>query len=339
MSKILLPTIDYSPQQGGVARYLSAIKKTFPDDIDVLYWKLKLGRREMFREILSFSKDYKQLWTSHVLPIGTMAYFAKRITHVPYVVFLHGMDFDLARRNFWKEVLTKRVLRNAKRVITNSEALAREVEAFAKISHPLVVYPTLADAFLDEGLRYDIAKKSLREGGKVRLLTVSRLVQRKGHEKVLKAIKHLPNVEYWIVGEGNYRARIEMRVKDLGLQDRVRMFGMVSDQELTRIYKEADIFVMPTTRTPLDREGFGIVYLEAQLFGLPVIASNHPGVSEAVVDRVTGYLVDNITDLRASIHRLVEDTDTRRKMGFAGREYVLTGFTRERQCEKLKELF
>lgn len=338
MSKVLLPTVDFPPQQGGVARYLGALKESFPDEIQVVYWNTPLSRWEMFREVISFGRDYSQIWTSHVLPIGTMVYAAKFITKTPYVVFLHGMDFDLARRSRWKCLLTKRILRGARRVVTNSEALAKEVAKFAGITKPLVVYPTIADQFLKEGQSYDPLKKELRDRGRVRLLTVSRLIQRKGHEKILKAIQQLPNVEYWIVGEGPHSRTIRMRIKDLGLEDRVRMIGYVSDDQLLDYYKRSDIFVMPTTRTPFDREGFGIVYLEAQLFGLPVIASDHPGVDEAVENRRGGFLVNDVQSLRAAIKQLVDDPELRRKMGMAGREYVLNHFTREGQTQKLKEL-
>lgn len=338
MSKILLPTVDFPPQQGGVARYLGALKKSFPDEIQVVYWNTPLSRWEMFREVMTFGRDYSQIWTSHILPIGTMAYAAKLITKTPYVVFLHGMDFDLARRSRWKRMLTKRILRGARRVVTNSESLAQEVESFAGIMKPLVVYPTVADQFLRAGEAYDPNKKELHEGGKVGVLTVSRLVQRKGHEKILKAIKKLPNVEYWIIGEGPQSPRIRMRIKDLDLEDRVHMLGQVDDRELLDYYRRADIFVMPTTKTPLDREGFGIVYLEAQLFGLPVIASDHPGVDEAVENHRGGILVNDADSLRSAIRRLVDDPRLRREMGMKGRDYVLSRFTRQKQTEKLREL-
>lgn len=338
MPKILLPTVDYSPKRGGVARYLHAIKQTFPEDVEVLYWSTPIGRLDMLRELVQFGKDYEQIWVSHILPIGTLAYLAKKVTKTPYVIFLHGMDFDLARRNEWKRVLTKKILRGAKTVVTNSQALADEVAKFAGIKTPLVVYPSIADQFLQEALAFDVQKKKLHLEGPVRLLTVSRLVSRKGHTKVLEAIQHLPNVEYWIAGEGAYEKNIRMRAKDLNLQDRVKMLGNVPDDQLAKLYEEADVFVMPTTKTSLDREGFGIVYLEAQLFGVPVIASNHPGVNEAVEDRVSGFLVRDVASLRSSIKKLADDADLRRTMGQAGRDFVLNRFTREKQCEKLRKL-
>jgi phosphatidyl-myo-inositol dimannoside synthase len=337
MSNILLATLDYLPQRGGVARYLGAIKQTFPEKINVLYWNTAISRMEMMRELITVSKGHSAVWVSHVLPVGTMAYFAKFITGIPYTVFLHGMDFDLARRDSWKRFLTRRILKNAQHIVVNSNALAQEVRGFVG-RDSLVVYPSIADSFLHEGREYNPEDKKLREQGKVRIVTVSRLVERKGHVDVLEAIRYLPNVEYLIVGDGGYRNRINMRIKDLNLQHCVQMLGEVNDQELMQLYKSADIFVMPTKKSDLDREGFGIVYLEAQLFGLPVIGSNHEGVDEAVINRSTGFLVRGTQELRDAIKKLADNAQLRRRMGRAGREYVLAGFTRDKQFSKLEKI-
>lgn len=335
---ILLPTVDYPPQQGGVARYLHAIKETFPNNVEVLYWNMPIGRWEMFREILSFSSRYRQIWTSHILPIGTMVLLVSFLKRKPYTIFLHGMDFDLARRNRWKRFISKRILKKAAHVVVNSQALKEEVQAFCGAKSIMVVYPTVADTFLKEAQSFSFQDKHIHENSPVKLLTVSRLVERKGHEHVLMAIKDMENVQYTIVGEGPFSAAIRRRIKDLGLQHRVKMLGAISDEKIIEMYKTHDIFVMPTKKTPLDREGFGIVYLEAQLFYLPVIASNHAGVNEAVMHRKTGILVNDIHELRSALHELASDRDLCHKMGKQGREFVLQNFTREKQFSKLKEI-
>ena len=290
---------------------------------------------QLFQELTSCSGGYESIWVNHILPVGTTAYLSKFVTRKPYVVFLHGMDFDLARRNTWKRFLTRRILKGAKRVVTNSYALAREVQAFVRIQEPIVVHPSVADVFV----RASHATPLVSNQSTITLLTVSRLVERKGHIKVLEAIRDIPNVQYIIVGDGPYYGKIFYRIKDLQLETRVRIIRSASDEELPRIYQSADIFVMPTEKREFDREGFGIVYLEAQLFGLPVIASDHPGIDEAIVDKVTGFLIeeDQLT-LRKAIIRLVNDRKLRERMGSFGRDYVLAGFTREKQFSKLKEL-
>lgn len=334
MSKVLLTTIDFPPNRGGVARYLWALSQELKDDVHVLHWRNNPGRLEMYRDLVQSTKGYQSIWISHVLPVGTLARIAKLITRRPYVIFLHGMDFDLARRDRRRRFLTKFILRGASRVVTNSQALASEVKAFAGINEPLVVYPVVAKQFVDASMQVHAQPNPHA----VTLLTVSRLVERKGHIPVLETIRDMPNVHYTIVGDGPYYRKIFYRIKDLGLETRVRVIRDATDAQLPAIYQSSDIFVMPTHRTALDREGFGIVYLEAQLFGLPVIASNHPGVNEAVLHRQSGLLLNDRSELKNAISALVNDEQARKRMGGVGRDYVLQNFTRDKQFSKLREL-
>ena len=117
--------------------------------------------------------------------------------------------------------------------------------------------------------------------------------------KVLEAMKEMPDVQYTIVGDGPMRSVIEAKIRELGLTDRVTIRTDVTDAELPNVYRNADVFVMPSTKSDSDREGFGIVYIEAALFGVPSIAVRQPGVDEAIVDGVTGWLIDdNLASLR-----------------------------------------
>lgn len=364
MSKILLPTIDYPPARGGVARYIGAITETYPDQVRLLKLK-KVKLDNLVLRLILQAKTYEVIWTHHVLPIGTAAYLAKRFTGKPYVVFLHGLDFDLARRNSWKRWLAKLVLGGAARIVTNSQALATEVRAFIEAERePLVVYPTLEDQFIEaakppRGTREKVnlqklaelamgvsraatpmfvANKSKAANTPLRLLTVARLVERKGHLKVLEAMAKLPQSTYHIVGDGPMLNEINLKIKELGLRDRVTISRYISDEELPDVYRHADVFVMPTLKTATDREGFGIVYLEAQLFGLPVIACRHPGVDEAVRDGEGGLLIgDSVDDVVRAIERL-QNPGVRLKFGARGKAWVEHTFTREQQMYRLREL-
>lgn len=366
MLKILLPTIDYPPARGGVARYIGAIVKTYPDQVTLLplkKWQWKKGGNLLL--LLAWkTRSYDAIWIHHVLPVGTAAMILKKLTKKPYVVFLHGLDFDLARRNAWKRALLKRVLSHADRIVTNSQALATEVREFVELSRePLVVYPTLEDQFIEAAKlpRQPAGKVNLQKLGELalgisrsatpmfasmkngndkslRLLTVARLVERKGHLKVLEAMAQIPETSYHIVGDGPMRSMIERKIIELKLGERVTLSTDVTDEQLPEVYREADVFTMPSTKSEHDREGFGIVYLEAQLFGLPVIATKHPGVDEAVLDGEGGLLIGDSTDeLVAAIERL-KDQAVRSKFGARGRDWVLREFNRVQQMYKLREL-
>jgi len=332
--KILLPSFETPGEHGGIARYIHSITETITD-VSVFKVEAGMGRREIAQAVQKAATEYEELWIHHVLPLGTIA----RLLGKPYVVFLHGMDFDLARRTIWKRILTRKILRDARKVVVNSEALAKEVKEFAGVD-PEVVYPCVSEEMVERSRRGRVIRPTDSRAGEktspLRLLIVSRLVERKGHLRVLEAIKDMQDIEYVIIGEGPFRSSIEQKIKELNLEGGVSMLGSISDEDLAEEYRKADIFVMPTLKNDHDREGFGIVYLEAGLFELPVIASDVPGVSEAVVHGKTGILVKK--DVHGAIKRLVEDADLRRKLGKEGCIRTLKLFVREVQMEKLKEL-
>ncbi|MFZ2682169.1 MAG: glycosyltransferase family 4 protein [Patescibacteria group bacterium] len=362
MPKVLLPSSDYPPARGGVARYIQAILQTYPEQVTLLPLK-RLKLDNLVLTLLFKAKDYEAIWTHHVLPVGTAVWILNKLTGKPYVIFLHGLDFDLARRNPWKQALTRRVLVSASRVVTNSQALATEVRDFVELKRePLVIYPTLEDKFIAASKhKATTGKVNLQKLGELalgvarastpmfvsdpsksqttlRLLTVGRLVERKGHLKVLRALAAFPAATYQIVGDGPMREQIEAEIETLNLQDRVVLNTNVTDDELPDIYRAADIFVMPTSKTETDREGFGIVYLEAQLFGLPVIATKQPGVDEAVKDGEGGLLIgDTPAELETAIRRLL-DAAVRSKFKHRARVWAEREFSRDQQMYKLREL-
>ncbi len=326
MERFLLPTPDYPPKRGGVARYLSALVSTFPKSIQPLIWKSFPSYREMLHEFWSRRKDFDVLLTSHVLPIGTAALVFRLISGKPYDAILHGLDFDAARSISRKRFVMRIVLFFARRVFANSQSLADEVSAFAHRSC-LVMYPCVTDEFVEAA---DVLVR-VPNPESIRLLTVGRLVSRKGHLKVLETMKAIPNSTYTIVGDGPMKKEILDAIKAFDLESRVTVLHHVSDGKLPEVYATHDIFLMPSTKTANDREGFGIVAIEAALFGLPVIATNQPGVDEAVIQGRTGILIDDtIADLTKAITDLADDESLRHRLGRNGRERVIGEFTREK---------
>lgn len=331
MAKVLLPTIEPPGAIGGLARYLEAIKQTFPCEVRLVNVAPSYG--EIFwRVFWQPGQEIIITWINHLLPVGTVAWLWRYFSQKPYVIFLHGLDFDLARRNGWKRWLSKQILRGAKHVVTNTQALAEEVSLFVPgAKTPLVVYPVVSDALVTAA--QSTPKKNSEQ---LTLLTVARLVSRKGHIKVLDALRQVENVNYLIVGDGPERAAIEQAITERRLQERVQLIRHADDNQLVELYRSADIFVLPTSKTLTDREGFGIVYLEAQLFGLPVIATRHPGVDEAIKDGETGLLIEDTPQaLVDALRRLINDTSLRQRLGKTGPQWVTENFTRQQQMQKL----
>lgn len=155
--------------------------------------------------------------------------------------------------------------------------------------------------------RYNLVDKKV-------FVTVGRLVSRKGFDHVLRAlpdvIEKRSDVHYLIVGTGPLRKELESMILELGLQEHVTFAGKVADNELVAHYKVADAFIMPNRTMPDgDTEGFGLVFLEANGCGVPVIGGRAGGAQEAVISGVNGISVDghNLKEISDAMLKIVED--------------------------------
>ena len=161
-------------------------------------------------------------------------------------------------------------------------------------------------------------------------LCLSRLVQRKGQDVLIEAwpavLRAVPEAHLLIAGSGPLEPALRRRVTKLGLNSSVTFTGDVASADLPAFHAAADVFVMPcrTRLLGLDVEGLGIVYLEAQAAGTPVIAGRSGGAPEAVLDGETGLVVDgrDIGEVGAAVKKLLADPQRRAVMGQAGRSFV-----------------
>jgi phosphatidylinositol alpha-1,6-mannosyltransferase len=163
------------------------------------------------------------------------------------------------------------------------------------------------------------------------VLTVGRLHPRKGQLCTLRALQALPpalaaRTEYWIAGSTS-QPRYERELRAAAAANpglAVRFLGDLPDEELDRVYAQADVFALTSIDHGHSLEGFGLVYLEASAHGLPVVAHRVGGVAEAVADGETGLLVppDQPAALTEAFRRLLEDGALRRRLGDAGRAWA-----------------
>ncbi len=188
-------------------------------------------------------------------------------------------------------------------------------------------------------------KTELELHGKKVLLSVGRLVPRKGFDKVIESlsevIKKVPNLQYLIVGNGQYKDDLEKLALNLKVLDHLTICEDIPDTNLPSYYDLADVFIMPARQIDVcDVEGFGIVYLEANSFGKPVIAGKSGGASEAVIDGQTGLLVDpaNVSDIAKAITQLMTNQEYAMKLGENGKARVMNEFQWLLQVEKLKNI-
>jgi glycosyltransferase involved in cell wall biosynthesis len=183
------------------------------------------------------------------------------------------------------------------------------------------------------------ARRPQRNAAEVRVLCVARLVEHKGQAILLRALARLRDdglpLRATIAGEGPERERLQRLAAELGLEGLVELVGAVSQEELAGLYREADIFCLPTLS-----EAVGVVNMEAMATGLPVVSSNLMGVPELIGDGRTGILVTPGRDgeLAEALRRLAEDPSLRQRLGEAGRSKVAERFDSGREAARLRVL-
>jgi len=163
------------------------------------------------------------------------------------------------------------------------------------------------------------------------IISVGRLVHRKGQDKLIEAmpiiLRRIPNAHLLIVGEGPYRPNLEKLVKNLSLSEHITFVGRIMYEKLPSFLSAADIFAMPSRSRffGLEVEGLGIVYLEASACGIPVVAGNSGGAPDAVLEGVTGMCVDgtDVDQVAQAIVDICADAKRASNMGSAGRNWIV----------------
>ncbi|WP_188750953.1 glycosyltransferase [Marinobacterium zhoushanense] len=222
-----------------------------------------------------------------------------------FLVVLHGNE--LLNLGWLSVKIIKYIAKNKRfKFVANSKAIAAIFEDLSGHKVDFIQYPF--GEF--EGRGYQDINR-----GDLKLVTVSRLVPRKNVENVIRALALLKkdgvNFSYDIIGEGPCFHSIMKLVKSNGLDKNVYLHGFVDDTTKNSILNGSDYFILPSLfdSEAGSIEGFGIVYLEANYFGLPVLSGNTGGITEAVVDGVTGLHCDG--SVQHILEKLKELFDTK----------------------------
>ena len=268
------------------------------------------------------------------LPEGLIGLLSSRWLRLPLWCYVHGEELTLAHTSRELRWLTGLVLKRADRIIANSHNTRHVLaEKWGSVARNVSVLPPAVDTSRFAPASADVdARRRLGWSGRKVVLTVGALQKRKGQDMMIRALPEIraacPDVLYAIAGEGWERSYLESLVSEHAVQDAVQFLGTPTDAELVALYQQCDIFALPNRQIGWDFEGFGIVLLEAQACGKPVITGTSGGTGEAMDPSRSGLRVDCTAPgpLADACIQLLQSATRRNELGAAARAWVVERF-------------
>lgn len=349
MSSVLVVTNDFPPTIGGIQSYVrDFVSLLDPDcthvltstqdarearvhDAEAPYTVHRLPQRVLLptpsvaRAMTRIIRAYKidVVWFGAAAPLGLLAPCARRAGAYKIVVSTHGHEVG------WTRIP---VARQAVRKVSRDADIVTYISEYTRSQLAPALNPDTTYVHMPSGV--DVHRftpgKGIAHPGELWVVCVSRLVRRKGQDWLIESLRVLAQrypVRLVIVGEGPDADRL----MDLAEGLPVTFTGRVSGAEMVEYIRAADVFAMParTRLGGLDVEGLGIVYLEAQACGVPVVAGASGGAPETVTSE-TGFIANSPSELTEHVELLLADPELRARMGAAGREYVERNWSWER---------
>jgi colanic acid/amylovoran biosynthesis glycosyltransferase len=270
-------------------------------------------------------------------PVGESFRFTAELWDAPYIVSFHGYDFCTVPRREGPHCYD-RLFQTAELVTVNSNYTWHRLSQLGCPEAKLRKLPM----GVDPG---DWNFSERRPGSVIRLITVARLVEIKGHEYCLRALAEArsrhPELRYDIVGDGGERKRLEALTRELGLQDVVTFHGTLAGPALKSLLDTAHVFLLCSVNVSGDQEGQGLALLEAQACGVPVIATRHGGLPESVEEGSSGWLVPerDVAALARQMGTALEQAEQWPAMGRRGRAWVEQHFDVKTLNKQLAEFY
>lgn len=357
---VLFVTNDFGPRAGGIETFViglierrafgSTIVYTSSQDDSAEYdamWLEKYGvtiirdRAKILLPTPRVARKLSHIIKSHKIvvaafgaaaPLGLLSASMKRAGVKKTVALTHGHEvwwakvfpFNLAMRRIASTVDTLTYLGNF-----THRAISRSISG--KSAQQMVRIAPGIDVEHFSPVDSSKLRKELGLEGKKVIVSVGRLVHRKGQDHLIESlpeiVKRVPNAHLLMVGKGPYLDHLAKLVAVNHLEDHVSFIGRIQYAQLPQFICAGDVFAMPSRSrlAGLEVEGLGIVYLEASSCGLPVVAGSSGGAPDAVIQGVTGVVVDgtNNSEIAEAIVSLLKDPDKAQKMGAAGRQWII----------------
>lgn len=373
--KILFVTNDFGPRAGGIETFIIGLIERLPHASTTVYTSAQSDTREYDEAWLANygvhvirDKSTILLPTPRVTravtrlvkteqieivafgaaaPLAFMASSLRRAGAKRIIALTHGHEV------WWSTLFPFSLI--MRRIGTTTDALTYLGEfTRGAISKALTTKAAGAMVKIAPGIDIEhfapVDSSALRESlgltEKKVIVSVGRLVHRKGQDHLIESmtavVKEVPNAHLVLVGEGPYREHLMGLVEKLSLHNCVTFIGRIQYNDLPKYFCVGDVFAMPSRSRfhGLEVEGLGIVYLEASACGLPVIAGSSGGAPDAVLDGVTGVVVDGLDNaaIAAAIINLLEDRARAVTMGRAGREWIVEKWRWEIWADEFKKL-
>ena len=374
MNKILLVTNDLGPRAGGIESFVLSLVERVPKGCLIIYTSTQKGSAPFDAQLLErfgavvirdrakillptprvnhravkILKQYqiKTVWFGAAAPLALMAKQLRTSGATNIVALSHGHEIWWAKIPILKQLLRK-IIKDVDHLGYLGQFTKGEiVKASNQIDKFVQIAPGIdTDHFMPKSARADLIKKYRLEDRRV-IVSVGRLVHRKGQDKLIESIPKIlqsfPDAVLLLVGEGPIKQMLKNTAKQLGVTNQIIFAGRVQHIDLPDYICLGEVFAMPVRSrfAGLEAEGLGIVYLEASACGLPVIVGNSGGATDAVIDGVTGLLVDGSdTDQIADVVcKLLTDQSRAKAMGLAGRGWVIENWQINTWSEKFNKL-
>lgn len=357
MRRTLLVTNDFPPRPGGIQSYLHTFAKQLPADELVVYaprWRgdshTKFDARQPFEVVrhpttlmvptpfvvsraAALVREHRcdSVWFGAAAPLAVLAPAMRRAGAERIVASTHGHEVGWSMLPGARSVL-RHIGENTDTVTYVSKYTRGRFAAAFGSNAALEHLPSGVDTdtFGPDASAREELRRRYGLGDRPTILCLSRLVPRKGQDKLIEALprirESIDGAVLVIVGGGPYEDRLRALARSVGVTDHVVFTGTVPSAELAAHHTIADVFAMPcrTRGAGLDVEGLGIVYLEASATGVPVIAGRSGGAPETVRQNETGLVVDgtSVAAVAESVVSVLSDPDRASAMGRAGREWV-----------------
>lgn len=325
-----------------IQRVSLEMKNRSPRSVDSLRSYLK--QICMLRRLVK-QNSIRTVHAARPLSEGLIARCLYALTGVPYLCFVHGEDVNVALTSRELKLLTSSVLANSRCLIVNSSFTKQLLMNDWKIKEEKIA---MMNPGVDTSYFAPILQETQRPDGwqgKFVILTVGRLQQRKGQDMMLRALALLrsefPELYYVVAGDGEDCKNLIRLAQQLEVANMVEFAGAIDEETLRTYYRICDLFVLANRSIGKDVEGFGMVLLEAQACGKPVIAGMSGGTSETMLVGESGFVVDCTTPevLAESIRLLIRDPARRERMGAVARQHTLDSFDWTLQAARAETVF